>query len=60
MILSVIWSNSSSSTMFPSLSLLRVPPSVLLTFGIFESYTDFLTADGLGTCRKRRDFESLS
>ena len=31
-------------------------PSVLLTFKIFEACADFLTPDGLGSCRKRRNF----
>ena len=31
------------------------PPSVLLTFKIFEACADFLTPDGLGSCRKRRN-----
>jgi hypothetical protein len=30
--------------------------SVLLTSKIFEAYADFLTPDGLGSCRKRRNF----
>src|SRR5271157_2398775 len=30
--------------------------SVLLTFKIFEACVDFLTPDGLGSCRKRRNF----
>src|SRR5271165_3025242 len=30
--------------------------SVLLTFKIFEACADFLTPDGLGSCRKRRNF----
>ena len=30
--------------------------SVLLTFKIFEACADFLTPDGLESCRKRRDF----
>ena len=30
--------------------------SVLLTFKIFEAYAGFLKPDGLGSCRKRRDF----
>ena len=34
MILSVIWSNSSSLTMFPSLGLLRVPFSVFSVFSV--------------------------
>ena len=29
-------------------------PSVLLTFKIFEAFEDFLTPDGLGSCRVRR------
>src|SRR5208283_5157015 len=31
-------------------------PSVLLTFKIFEACADFLTPDGLGSCRKCRNF----
>jgi len=31
-------------------------PSVLLTVKIFEACADFLTPDGLGSCRKRRNF----
>ena len=31
-------------------------PSVLLTFKIFEACADFLTPDGHGSCRKRRNF----
>jgi hypothetical protein len=31
-------------------------PSVLLTFKIFEACADFLTPDGLESCRKRRNF----
>ena len=30
--------------------------SVLLTSKIFEAYADFLTPDGLGSCRKCRNF----
>ena len=30
--------------------------SVLLTFKIFEACADFLTPDGFGSCRKRRNF----
>ena len=30
--------------------------SVLLTFKIFEACADFLTPDGLRSCRKRRNF----
>ena len=30
--------------------------SVLLTFKIFEACADFLTPDGLGSCRKCRNF----
>ena len=30
--------------------------SILLTVKIFEACTDFLTPDGLGSCRKRRNF----
>ena len=30
--------------------------SVLLTVKIFEACADFLTPDGLGSCRKRRNF----
>src|SRR5271165_764858 len=30
--------------------------SILLTFKIFEARADFLTPDGLGSCRKRRNF----
>src|SRR5271157_4344131 len=37
-------------------SLLRILLSVLLTFKIFEACADFLTPDGLGSCRKRRNF----
>ena len=32
--------------------------SVLLTVKIFEACADFLTPDGLGSCRKRRNFDA--
>ena len=34
----------------------QLPLSVLLTVKIFEACADFLTPDGLGSCRKRRNF----
>src|SRR5208337_2994888 len=39
-----------------SFSLLFSGSSVLLTLEIFEACADFLRPDGLGSCRKRRDF----
>ena len=34
----------------------RTTDSILLTVKIFEACADFLTPDGLGSCRKRRNF----